>query len=308
MPNPSLKEINSIDIVDFLAALGYKPRRISGPHYWYLSMLPDRFEKTPSFKVNRKLNRWYDFGIGIGGSLVDFGIRYFRCSIPEFARRFSADQLLTSVAQTDLAQIPPELPTICLVDAHPIRSASLTRYLWERRIPLSVAHRYCVEAVYGFGSKTYNAIGFRTNAGGYELRSRAHKYSIGPKCPTLITRGSGHLAVFEGFFDLLTFATLYPLRPSGFPDLLVLNSAAFLHSQIPVLHHYHTILLFLDNDATGDRCTLEALDAHPGCHDCRGLYHGYKDLNDWVCNVGKAIIPPFQDPGILPSNHANNDG
>ncbi|HMH35256.1 MAG TPA: CHC2 zinc finger domain-containing protein [Puia sp.] len=78
---PTCAELNNLDIVDYLASIGHFPRKIKGHNYWYLS--PLRTEKTPSFKVNRNLNRWKDFGTGEGSSLVDFGIRYFNCTIKE---------------------------------------------------------------------------------------------------------------------------------------------------------------------------------------------------------------------------------
>ncbi|MDQ6845614.1 MAG: CHC2 zinc finger domain-containing protein [Bacteroidota bacterium] len=60
---------NRIDLVDYLSNLGYRPQKIKNNDYWYLS--PLRNEKTASFKVNRKLNVWFDFGEGNGGDLVD---------------------------------------------------------------------------------------------------------------------------------------------------------------------------------------------------------------------------------------------
>jgi DNA primase len=49
-----------------------------------------RAEKTPSFKVNRKLKVWYDHATGEGGNLVDFGIRYFKCTVAELLQRLSS--------------------------------------------------------------------------------------------------------------------------------------------------------------------------------------------------------------------------
>ena len=72
------KEINP---VDYLYSLGYKPTKIRSADYWYLSPIKD--EKTPSFKVNRKLNCWYDHALGKGGNLVDFGILYHKCTVGE---------------------------------------------------------------------------------------------------------------------------------------------------------------------------------------------------------------------------------
>src|SRR6185312_3257192 len=77
----SCEEARKIDLVDYLAHLGHYPRRIRQNEYWYISPLRD--EKTASFKVNRKLNLWFDHGMGKGGNTVDFGISYHRCPIPE---------------------------------------------------------------------------------------------------------------------------------------------------------------------------------------------------------------------------------
>src|SRR5579875_1016745 len=84
-------DVNKIGIVQYLAQLGFQPKRISGHHYWYLS--PFREEKTASFKVNTKINCWYDFGEGSGGTLKDFNIRYFQCSVREFLQRLSLNHL-----------------------------------------------------------------------------------------------------------------------------------------------------------------------------------------------------------------------
>ena len=57
-------EAKQINMLDYLTALGHHPEKIRNKDYWYLS--PLREEKTPSFKVNRSLNAWYDHGIGKG--------------------------------------------------------------------------------------------------------------------------------------------------------------------------------------------------------------------------------------------------
>ena len=81
MQKLSVAQAKEIDLVDLLAAIGHQPQKVRNQDYWYLS--PFRDEKTASFKVNRKLNVWFDFGEGKGGNLIDFGILYFRCSVTE---------------------------------------------------------------------------------------------------------------------------------------------------------------------------------------------------------------------------------
>jgi DNA primase len=83
----SIEEARQIDITDYLSRLGYQPTKVRNYDYWYLS--PLRIEKTPSFKVNKKLNVWFDFGEGKGGNLIDFAIQYFKCSVSEVLTRLS---------------------------------------------------------------------------------------------------------------------------------------------------------------------------------------------------------------------------
>ena len=85
----SCAQARQLDIVSYLSALGYQPAKIRNHDYWYHS--PLREEKTPSFKVNRKLNRWYDHGHGKGGNLVDFAILYNDCTVKEFLQTIDAD-------------------------------------------------------------------------------------------------------------------------------------------------------------------------------------------------------------------------
>ncbi len=80
-----IDEIRQMDMVDYLQRLGYKPQKIRNNDYWYLSPLRD--EREPSFNVNRKLNLWYDHALGKGGSLIDFGVLYHKCTVSELIKK-----------------------------------------------------------------------------------------------------------------------------------------------------------------------------------------------------------------------------
>ncbi|MEH6405785.1 MAG: CHC2 zinc finger domain-containing protein [Leeuwenhoekiella sp.] len=58
-----------IPIEKVLEFLGHFPTRNLEKEAWYLS--PLRSENQASFKVSKKLNRWYDHGLGIGGNSID---------------------------------------------------------------------------------------------------------------------------------------------------------------------------------------------------------------------------------------------
>jgi hypothetical protein len=304
MPYLTLTQINEMDIVDFLADLGYRPEKISGDNYWYLSMLPGRSETSSSFKVNRLLNRWFDFGDGSGSTLVDFGIRYFNCSIRELVIRLSTTPSIQKFVSPKSSVLPQEpAATIQIIRTYPIHSPWLISYLRARRIPLHVAQKFNLEAQYTlksgthpiqYGSeKTYIAIAFRCDAGGFELRNKYYKCSSSPKSPTLIRNRSRDVAVFEGHFDMQTFVAFCQEPQNSLPDLLVLNSTSFFKTALQIIDLYHHKHLFLDNDATGNKLTDLALTNHSGYFDHRPLYKGNKDLNEWACHTSQPRIPPF---------------
>jgi DNA primase len=74
-------EAKKFDLFDYLSTLGHLPAKIRNQDYWYRSPLRD--EKTPSFKVNRKSNLWYDHGTWQGGDLIDFGTLYHHWTNPD---------------------------------------------------------------------------------------------------------------------------------------------------------------------------------------------------------------------------------
>lgn len=307
----TLEEINKIDIVDYLASLGYQPKDIRGKNYWYLSMLPDRIESKPSFRVNREKNRWRDFGGAKGTTLVDFGILYFNCTIRELVIKLSGPMANTSyVSRHDPTLYGGKDKKLVILNTMTIRSGHLIHYLQQRRIQLSVAQKYCWEVRYKFETdqkssgldkgREYYGIGFPCDAGGYEIRNKFHKYSSSPKSPTFLANGSAEIAVFEGYFNMLTLVNYLGTPECKLPDLLVLNSLAFFESYMYLIEAYPHKYLFLDNDAAGDKATAMALAKRVGYRDVRGLYAGYKDLNQWACEIGKAAVPCLSTiPAVL---------
>jgi len=53
------------------------------------------------------------------------------------------------------------------------------------------------------------------------------------------------------------------------------------------MEQYEAIELYLDNDKTGQNCKANALAISAKNRDKSTLYKHYKDLNDWMVNVGK---------------------
>lgn len=180
MKNLMCAEAKQIDLVDYLTSLGHKPQKVRNQDYWYLS--PLREEKTPSFKVNRQLNVWYDHGTGKGGNLVDFGTLYFSCSVTELLQRLSQRQPVPAFsfhppttlgnqhpAPASFAGEKKDTPDskIVILDARPLKEQSLLYYLQKRCIPVEIASRFCKEVDFLLYGKKHTVIGFQNNAGGY---------------------------------------------------------------------------------------------------------------------------------------------
>lgn len=279
-------EIRETDIVGYLSGLGYEPVKIRNSDYWYSS--PLRTEKIPSFKVNRKLNRWYDHGLGNGGNIIDFGILYHRCTVAEFLEKlgnnFSFQQpLLSSPPEKEG---PGEESKIRIVGDKKISSPALLDYLRQRRIDPGIAHRFCREIIYGLNGKTYYGIGFKNDSGGYEIRNAYFKAGSSPKDITTIQNGSKEAHVFEGFTDFLSFMAAFKDHVAGQQDFVVLNSVSLFEKARPFMEQHESVKLYLDHDAAGEACTRYAMSLSKRYMDESRLYALHKDLNDWLVHFG----------------------
>ena len=282
----SIEEAKENNMVDYLSSLGIEPSKIKSNDYWYLSPLRD--EKTPSFKVNRKLNRWYDHGLGKGGNIVDFGIAYHQCSISDFLNKLSNNfSFQQSMIHPVKLMIEPEHKIHILGDFSLI-SYPLLRYLQQRRIPIEIADKYCREVRYELGGKTYYGIGFKNDSGGFEIRNPYFKASNSPKDITTFKNGSKEAVVFEGFIDFLSFRALHKNLPGNSQDFVILNSASFFERARPFMEDHQAIHLYLDRDASGQNLSERALSMSTKYSDESNLYKNYKDLNDWMVNIGKS--------------------
>ena len=283
---PTVEEVKNTDMVEYLLTLGFRPAKVTRNDYWYYS--PFRKETTPSFKVNRNMNRWYDFGEGKGGNIIDFGILYHDCSVKEllikFNTPFSFQQQNIEVNKED-----EEAKKIKIINACKISSLVLIRYLHKRRIPIDIAKKFCKEIDYELYGKNYYAIGFKNSAGGYELRNEKFKESSSPKDITFIKNEAEKLTVFEGFFNFLSYQAIHYKQEQPNTNFLILNSTSFFQKSLPLMQAHKSVHLYLDCDTTGQKCIQKALEIDKQKFvDERHLYKNYKDLNDWIMQIGQS--------------------
>ena len=271
-----------ISIRTYLAARGIKPRWERGNRGMYLS--PLRKERTASFSVSYDKNLWHDFGTGEGDSIIDLVARMEGCSEIEAARRLAIGEhgILVPIHVEALRTNEPTPSRLIILSDRELTHPALLGYLTGRGIDPAIARTYCREVRYTIGGKEYFAIGFRNDAGGWELRNPLFKGSSTPKNITTLDNGSDTAMVFEGFIDFLSYLSL-KANPTPAIDTTVLNSVTNLQKAVPFLARHRVVHAFLDNDDAGRKVLARLEESLPLSEviDQSVFYSDHKDLNEY---------------------------
>lgn len=289
----NIANAKGLSVIDFLEREGFKPCQIKGDNYWYLS--PLRNEMTPSFKVNRRLNSWYDYGIAVGGDLVELAkrLRGFS-SVAETLHYLDNDNVSSSIRAFRISEATNNTPNNKMqkMKVVPLQNSALFYYLHARHIHADIGKMYCREIHYELNNKHYFAIAFCNISGGYEIRNPYFKGCFGHKDISVMAYTPGEwqngCMIFEGFMDFLSYLTLARMNDYRFLleekcDYLILNSISNLRKALPHLERYRHIHCFLDNDS-GGKSTVEAISE---LYKYRTIdesfrYADYKDVNDYL--------------------------
>ena len=311
----TIDEIKSVSICHWLQANGYGEGIKKGKNVFYNS--PLRFEKTPSFVVNTKVNLWHDFGdTGKGGNLINLVeqlnpgwtphqvLSYLEKQIKErnlefnedFNARLQEEESKRRWLEGKRAERQAVADQETVVDVIiPLSHPRLRDYVVQRRVDFTIAQKYCKEVHYTIRGKQYYAIAFMNMANGLEARNKFNKRCIGKKsisviCPMGVPQRQ--CCVFEGFFDLLAYLTLEANRPdSGITigrscDFYVLNGVGEIRLLLPYLKDYDLVHCFLDNDNAGRVATDAIMKAYPKVTINESYrYKEYNDVNDFL--IGK---------------------
>ena len=262
-----IEKVKETPIADFLSRLGFHPVKKRGAVLWYHA--PYRGDKSPSFKLDTRKEKWFDFGMGEGGDIFTLAGKLIPSN--DFIRQA---QYITETMNLPMPEIkgteylknlPDEEPQFSNVEVLPLGHYALRQYLAERAIPFEVASRYCKELHYDLHSKRYFAIGFPNDKGGYEVRNKFFKGCVAPKGTTFIKAGNEpgrECNVFEGFFDFLSAVTIN--QDAAEKDNLVLNT-------------------YLDNDEAGRKAVQTLKDSlGEKVIDHTADYNGCKDFNEFL--------------------------
>ena len=279
-------QAREISIEKVLQNLGCEPTKSNENESWYLS--PFRIEKTASFKLNRKINRWFDHGDQKGGNVIDFVIQKFGFSVNEALSYLEKFDTFFSFQKQIFETPTKELNSTNHIEKIiPVQHVALIQYLKSRQIHNSKNIEQLKEIHYTINEKNYFALGFQNKSQGWEIRSKFAKLCLGKKNISLIHNESKTLRIYEGFFDYLSFIQVRENLIMEESDYLILNSAALLMTNISVLSNYDFIELYLDNDTTGDKYSSLVMERYENTKDCRALFYGFKDLNEWLVNGGE---------------------
>ena len=178
---------------------------------------------------------------------------------------------------------PATVPALRILSDAPLRHPALVGYLASRGIAPVIATAFCREVRYEVGGRIFFAVGFRNDAGGWELRSEHFKGGSSPKHITTIDNGSDTVIAFEGFMDFLSYLTLKQPEQLRI-NAAVLNSVINLPKAMPFLQRHQTVHTFFDNDEAGRQATAQVQQLPPAVEvvDQAPFYRSHDDLNNYL--------------------------
>lgn len=267
-----------IEIRTVMESFNLQPIRSNGRTGFYLAL--DREEKVPSLLIDYVKNTAFDFGTGKNYDIISIVQVIKKCSVSEALLYLKKLNFSDSNENLNCETSPVKSYEITKISEvfHP----ALMQYLKSRRVE---EQKHLVKEIhYQIKGKLYFGIGFKNNSGGFEIRNSFSKICLGKKDITLVKDKNSktkEICVFEGFFDYLTYRNIHKEDKNS--DFLILNSTAMLFKAREILHEYHKICLFLDNDSNGISTKESIVKTYKNVEDCSLLYKDFKDLSEWFC-------------------------
>ena len=284
------------EIKEKYTCLDYLGQPVKKTRNGYLYRAPWREDKTPSLSVTDNGRGWHDLATGEHGSVIDLVMRCLntndvRLACEEIERQDPASFSFSQPFMKENGEKKKE-GGFTKFEVVKLQSPGLFAYLYSRKIDLKIAKQFLQEAHYSFkdGDSYLYALAYANDKGGYELRGAPYKGKPegykGGTSPKAITTHLAHpkaaTIVFEGFMDMLSFATLCGKVRHNY---IVLNSIVNAPAAIEVLRFISSkIYLCLDNDKGGNDATAFIQNAVPTAIDIRSRFAPAKDVNDFLIN------------------------
>jgi len=275
------------DIKDKYTCLDYLGKPVKKTKNGFLYRAPWREDTHPSLSVTANGKGWHDLATGAHGSVIDLVMHSLNttdvCRACEEILRHDPGSFSFFQPMLDDGEKKKE-DSFTKFEIIKLQSKGLFAYLYQRKIDLQIAKQFLKEAHYSFkeGDSYLYALAYANDKGGYELRSKLYKGGSSPKwITTHLGIGNAPTVVFEGFFDMLSFATLCGEVRHNY---IVLNSIVNVPAAIDVLRSMECkVLLCLDNDQGGNDATRQMINALPSAIDIRSRFAPAKDVNEYLC-------------------------
>ena len=268
-------EAKNISIRAVLESFSLFPSNENSRTAFYLAI--DREEKTPSLSVDFSKNTAFDFGTGKSYDSISIVQTMKKCSVSDALKYLEQFNFSFQEQNLKLENLPKGYE---IIDVKEIQHPALLDYLKNRNV--EDQKKWVEEIHYRMNDKNYFGIGFKNDSGGYEIRNAYSKICLGKKDITSLKNDSKDVRIFEGFFDFLSFKKVENYLEKQRSDYIILNSVFMINKIKNDLGNYQNIELYFDNDEAGTRAVEMIKNDLKNAEDCRVLYSGFKDLNDWL--------------------------
>ncbi len=278
--------MNIQQIKEKYTCLDYLGKPAKKVAHGYLYHAPWREDTHPSLSVTDNGRGWHDLATGEHGSVIDLVMRCLntndvRLACEEIERQDPASFSFSQPVKSDGEK--EKDTSFTKFEVMKLQSKGLFAYLHSRKVNINIAKQFLQEAHYSFrdGDSYLYALAYANDKGGYELRSNFYKGSTSPKGITTHWLIDGApVVVFEGFFDMLSFATLCGGVKHNY---IVLNSIVNKEIALEVLKNLsNQVYLCLDNDRGGNDTTSWFLQQLPLAKDIRQRFAPSNDVNDYL--------------------------
>lgn len=302
----NIEHAKHIPISEILSKINIYPIQTGPEELCYFSSW--RKEKTPSFFVNILENVWYDRSDGTEGDLVAFVCKYLERrkeehTVIDALRWIKYVYNNVPISEPLEKNFDDEDSGLILKSKKSINGYWLIHYLEIRGIPLSLSKLYLKElhVCNKHTGKSFFALGFRNEYGGFEIRNPSFKGSLKPRAITFI-RGRvikpEGIHIFEGMMDYLS--AIAQRNGKRFrDDAIILNSLTCLKQAMPYIHNYgyRFAYTWMDNDAPGIKATeilAEFFKAEENLKHVKmnAVYAPHKDVNNWHVHQMKSFDAP----------------
>lgn len=257
-------ELLSLDAV--LQALGHEPVARQGEELLYAPVFGAQTRNRFAFRVNSRLNTWYDSALGKGGKLIDFARSYWpELSDEDLAHRLGEIQCRSwrKIGRKDRPRRKRraiKLPHYRIERIgplgfdQPITDFLIRRGLWDDA-DLNLREVYYYRTDPRGNRKNFCAAGWPTENGGWEVRAPNYTGCIGPRGMTFFSLSQLTLAIFPRYGDYLRARRDTCLLTVS---VLVLNHADFLSASITRARQFERVLCYIDEKRDGDPALAKA--------------------------------------------------